>query len=80
MTTHEYIDLDKAYDDVEFCIFCEARDSLNLSSRLRHIMDKFHCDKEVLRKELTTYLECMNSRSRELQDILDELNAKEVTE
>lgn len=76
MTTNEYLKL----DDVEYCIFCEARDSLKLSGNLRIRIDRGKCDKEILRKELETYIETMKSRASELQDILDELNAKEESE
>ena len=80
MTTNEYIELDKVYEDVEYCIFCEARDSLNVSSNLRQQIDKFKHNKEDLIKTLAMYTETMRERLNELEEIKTNLEMEEVTE
>ena len=80
MATNEYIDLDKAYEVVEKRVFCEALDSLDLSSRLRNIMANYECRKEVLFDFLKSYINSMQERLDELEEIQTKLESEEVTE
>ena len=80
MTTHEYIDLDKAYATVEKRVFCEALDSLDLSSRLRNIMENYDCGKKVLLDLLNGYIDSMQERLDTLEAIQTKLESEEETE
>ena len=80
MTTHEYIDLDKAYATVEKRVFCEALDSLDLSSRLRNIMENYKCRKDVLLDFLNGYINSMQERLDALEEIQTKLESEEETE
>lgn len=80
MTTHQYADLEEAFEQTEFCIFCEARDSLNASSNLRLAIHKGRYVREALLTELTRYIDATQSRINELTEIKNELEEMEVTE